>query len=200
MRLLELSAGERDALADLPRGLRRTLVEAPLELGHISGDEDRDGARNLALHLLRPFELELEHADTAVGRDPVHLAAEGAVALARDVLHVLEEVAILDSLDERLLAEEPVLAPLLLPRALRPCRRRDGDLELGDALDELADQRALAGAEGPVMTNTRPLAATIVAGPHRLLKRLTSSARWRSESPPTVFDWLIRHWFSRRWP
>ena len=22
--------------------------------------------------------------------------------------------------------------------------------------------------------------------------------RWRSESPPTVFDWLIRHWFKRR--
>src|SRR3954452_4630823 len=25
-----------------------------------------------------------------------------------------------------------------------------------------------------------------------------SSWRWRSERPPTVFDWLIRHWFSRR--
>src|SRR5436189_40961 len=25
-----------------------------------------------------------------------------------------------------------------------------------------------------------------------------SSARWRSDNPPTVFDWLIRHWFRKR--
>src|SRR5438874_1401030 len=25
-----------------------------------------------------------------------------------------------------------------------------------------------------------------------------SSARWRSDSPPTVFDWLIRHWLRKR--
>src|SRR5215204_972669 len=25
-----------------------------------------------------------------------------------------------------------------------------------------------------------------------------SSARWRSERPPTVFDWLMRHWFRNR--
>ena len=24
------------------------------------------------------------------------------------------------------------------------------------------------------------------------------SARWRSERPPTVFDWLMRHWFRNR--
>src|SRR5213592_4197830 len=31
-----------------------------------------------------------------------------------------------------------------------------------------------------------------------LWKRETISALWRSESPPTVFAWLMRHWFSRR--
>src|SRR5919108_221121 len=31
-----------------------------------------------------------------------------------------------------------------------------------------------------------------------LLKRPISSARCRSERPPTVFDWLIRHWFRNR--
>ena len=30
------------------------------------------------------------------------------------------------------------------------------------------------------------------------MKSWTSSVRWRSESPPTVFDWLIRHWFRSR--
>src|SRR5579885_377188 len=25
-----------------------------------------------------------------------------------------------------------------------------------------------------------------------------SSCRWRSDRPPTVFDWLMRHWLSRR--
>ena len=57
---------------------------------------------------------------------------------------------------------------------------------------------------GPVTTKTGLTASTAGipsaggAGDHLLLKRLTSSARWRSESPPTVFDWLIRHWFSSR--
>ena len=30
------------------------------------------------------------------------------------------------------------------------------------------------------------------------LKSPISSARWRSDSPPTVFDWLMRHWFRKR--
>ena len=30
------------------------------------------------------------------------------------------------------------------------------------------------------------------------VKRSISSCRWRSERPPTVFDWLMRHWLSSR--
>src|SRR5260221_13666067 len=29
------------------------------------------------------------------------------------------------------------------------------------------------------------------------MKRLIRTGRWRSERPPTVFDWLMRHWLSR---
>ncbi len=43
--------------------------------------------------------------------------------------------------------------------------------------------------EGPVTTKTGGLVAA---------KSPTSSARCRSDRPPTVFDWLMRHWFRNR--
>ena len=98
------------------------------------------------LHAQRPLELELEHADAAVTGDPLDLRPQRAVPLARDVLDVLEELAGLDARAELVLVEEPVLAPVLLPGALRPRRRRDRDLELGSRSTSAADQRALAGA------------------------------------------------------
>ena len=49
------------------------------------------------------------------------------------------------------------------------------------------------------MTITRPTGVAepvlaFAAEPVYRLKSATSSARCRSERPPTVFDWLIRHW------
>ena len=53
----------------------------------------------------------------------------------------------------------------------------------------------LPAPDGPEMTNSLGRRA-----PRRLSgsSSATSSARWRSERPPTVFDWLIRHWFRQR--
>src|SRR5919106_5184708 len=42
------------------------------------------------------------------------------------------------------------------------------------------------------------LADSGLAHQERWLKSSTSSVRWRSERPPTVFDWLMRHWLRRR--
>ena len=58
----------------------------------------------------------------------------------------------------------------------------------------------LPAPDGPVIDEDGPAPRLTVspAAEHQRLKRLTSSARWRSESPPTVFDWLMRHWFSSR--
>ena len=57
----------------------------------------------------------------------------------------VEEGALRDPGDELLLAQKPVLAAVLLRRALRTGRGRDGDLEVGVPLDEPLDQRPLAG-------------------------------------------------------
>jgi hypothetical protein len=62
---------------------------------------------------------------------------------------VLEELACLDAAAELVVAEEPVLAPVDLGGTLRPRRRGDGDLELGQPLDERADERPLARSRGP---------------------------------------------------
>jgi len=65
---------------------------------------------------------------------------------AADVLDVLEEAAVLDAVEELLLGQEPVLPAVRLTRALAPRRRRDGDFELRQPLDERLDQRSLAGS------------------------------------------------------
>ena len=46
----------------------------------------------------RSLGLELEQRDVSVRRDPVELGAERAVAVAGDVLDVLEELAARDAL------------------------------------------------------------------------------------------------------
>src|SRR6186997_1080567 len=53
----------------------------------------------------------------------------------------------------------------------------------------------LPAPDGPVTTNTGRGGSCAYP---RWLKSSTSSARWRSERPPTVFDWLIRHWLRSR--
>ena len=138
-----------------------------------------------ACTFMRAVDLELEDAHAPFRRDPVELGGERAVASA-DELDVLEEVAGLDPLDELLLGEEPVLAPVHLARPLRPRRRGDGDLELGLALEQALDQRSLAGPARAGDDEDRQ-SALAVEEPNEV------SVRWRSERPPTVFDWLIRH-------
>src|SRR5207245_3747880 len=64
------------------------------------------------------------------------------------------------------------------------------ELELGHALEQPPLDRPLAGPGRAGDDDDR-------FGGQRL-KRPISSARCRSERPPTVFDWLIRHWFRKR--
>jgi len=108
-----------------------------------------------------------------------------------DVHDVLEERALLAEANELLLAQEVVLASVLFSWAERPGRRGDGDLEVRAAVDERADQRAFAGPRRP-RDDEEP------GAPAQRRSSPTSSARWRSLRPPTVFDWLMRHWFRKR--
>ena len=133
-------------------------------------------------------------------RDPVDLGAQRAVAVPRDVRDPLQERALVDPARELVVGEEPVLAPVDLARASRARRGRDGDLEPWNALEQALDQRPLARARRPGDDEDGPRRAPpgAVTLALRWLKSSTSSVRWRSESPPTVFDWLIRHWFRSR--
>ena len=54
----------------------------------------------------------------------------------------------------------------------------------------------LPAPDGPEMTNSLGRRAPTPA--QRAPSSATSSSRWRSERPPTVFDWLMRHWFRQR--
>src|SRR5439155_12743247 len=218
VRLFELVPCQLDPLADFPCGLRRALAQPALELGHVGGDENRDARRHLLLDGQCTLQLELEHAHPAVARDAVDFGAERAVTLAGDVLDVLEKRTLDNPPRELVVAEEPVLPAVDLPGPLATRRRRDGDLQDGDARGELADQRSLARAgrpgddehhlfsrrhaSGKLMNSPRRVSCSPFSrsekGHHYRLKRDTSSARCRSDNPPTVFDWLMRQLFSRR--
>jgi hypothetical protein len=56
---------------------------------------------------------------------------------------VLEEVALADATVELVPVEEVVVGAVDLARALPPRRRRDGDLEMGEAGKDALDQRSL---------------------------------------------------------
>ena len=77
----------------------------------------------------------------------LELGAQRAVAAA-GVLGVLEEVALDDAAVELGVVEEVVVRAVLLPRARRARGRGDGELELGHALEQRADERALADPGG----------------------------------------------------
>src|SRR5581483_2620481 len=104
------------------------------------------GPRLLRPDVERPLRLELEEWHVPVRPDPLQLRLQGAVAVPGDVLHVLEELAGLDPGEELVRGQEPVLPPVLLPGPTAASRRRDRHLERRDALDELPDERSLAGA------------------------------------------------------
>jgi hypothetical protein len=95
------------------------------------------------------------------------------------------------ALEKILLAQEVVLASVLFPPPARSGGRGHRHLEVATAIDERLDQRAFAGPRWPC-DDEKP-------GTWRQRRsRPTSSARWRSLRPPTVFDWLMRHWFRNR--
>ena len=112
--------------------------------------------RHLVLHVERALELELEHADASVLRDPLDLGAERPVPAPGDVRHALEELAGVDPARELLVGEELVVAPVDLARPLRPRRGRDGDLEAGHALEQALDQRPLPRSGRPGDDEDRP--------------------------------------------
>ena len=141
----ELALREIEPLPDLTRALRRPLAQPPLELLDRSGHEDRHSRGDLLRDVERTFGLKLEHRDPALGGDAVDLGAERAVALPGNVRDVLEEVAARDAVRELPVREEVVVAPVLLPASLKPRRGRDGELEVGDALEERADECSLPG-------------------------------------------------------
>ena len=154
MRLLELTAGEQDPLADLAGALGRSLAQAPLELGNVGGDEDRHAAGHLVLHSERSLELELEHADPAVVRDSIHLRAKRPVAVTGYVRNPLEELARADPPRELLVGEKQVLAAVELPRTLRPGRRRHRDVDAGYRLSRPLISVPFPAPDGPVITKT----------------------------------------------
>ena len=95
-----------------------------------------------------------------VRTNPLELGAKGAVAMARDVHDVLEEVVRLDAREELVRGQEPVLAPLLLARPTVARRRGDRYLEVRNALQQLADQRSLPGTRRPGDDDERRPVAT----------------------------------------
>src|SRR5262249_34680303 len=139
---------------------------------------------------------ELEHADTVVTADPVDLRAKRAVAASRHVRHPFEKLVCIDPAREVVVGQEPIVRPVDLAGALRPRGCRHRDLEPVDALEQALDQRSLAGPRRTRDDEDGPRRHR--QDQPRWLKRSTSSVRWRSERPPTVFDWLIRHWLRSR--
>ena len=64
------------------------------------------------------------------------------------VSDMLEELAVVHTANELRVAQEPVLAAVFLSAPEETGRRGDGDLQVGDAVDQCMDQRALPGARG----------------------------------------------------
>ncbi len=78
---------------------------------------------------------------------PLDLGAQGSVAVAA-VGSVLEKVVFVGTARELLAAEEVVVDAVALALARSPGRRRGRELELGQALAQDANQRALADPRG----------------------------------------------------
>src|SRR5204863_2219132 len=95
--------------------------------------------------------LDLEQGGAGAAGDPLELRPERAraVALAPRQRHVLQKAVLGEALVELLVRQEPVVASVLFARAAGPRRRRNGELELGNALGEPPCKRAFPFAGGP---------------------------------------------------
>ena len=109
------------------------------------------------LDLERTVELELEHADTTLVRDPLHLRAQRPVALARDVLHVLEEVAVLDPCDELGSVRNQYSTPSVSPGRCGRVVAEIATSSTGTRSTSALISVPLPAPDGPVMTNTGAL-------------------------------------------
>ena len=187
-------AREREPLLDLAAALGRALAEPALELVERRVDEDRDRAGHVVLARASAPSISSSSSGTrALVADAVDLGAQRPVAVARRDVDPLEELAGVDARVELLVGRGTSSRAVLLARAAaaasspRPRARAPGM-----PLEQRLIQRPLAGARragDDEDWRQRPLSR---------LKRPISSCRWRSERPPTVFDWLIRHWLSNR--
>src|SRR5207245_2231950 len=90
--------------------------------------------------------LELEDADLALVGDALDLREERPGTLAPRELVVFEELALGEAPVELLVADEVVVDTFDLVRAACARRRRDGELQLGEEVEQALDQRSFAGA------------------------------------------------------
>ena len=88
--------------------------------------------------------------------------------------------------------QEVVVDAVVLARPRLARRGRDRQLELGDALEQTSDQRALPHPGGPGDHEDHGHGVGSVAAQRRRMSA-TSSRRWRSESPPIVLLGEILH-------
>src|SRR5690349_4821880 len=111
--LLELFTRLAQPVLDHPRALGGTVAETALELLDGRGHKHGDGALDAALHPFGALRLELEQRRVARRPEAVDLAPERPVAVA-DEVHVLQEVAGLDTPVELPTVEKPVMSAVLL--------------------------------------------------------------------------------------
>ena len=115
---------------------------------------------------------------------------------------MLDEVARRDVPLELLRREEVIVDAVAAPPAAAARVVADTDSSSsGIALEQTADQRALADAGGPGDHEDLAVAPTVArarlrgdAGTQRRRMSATSSRRWRSDRPPTVLLGEILHW------
>src|SRR5262245_11688287 len=144
----ELALGDVEPLVDFALALRCAQPEAPLALLAAGrGHEDRDGGRYAIPDRQRTIRLDLEHRRAPLDSDALELLPERsrAVTLAPRQLHPLQEATLLQLPGEVLVAQEPVVATVLLARSHRARGRRNRQLELvGEAFDQELRERTLA--------------------------------------------------------
>src|SRR5262249_38823135 len=144
--LLQLALRSLEPLLDLPTALRRPRPEPALELRERRRlHEDRRAVVDLALDRERPLGLEGGARSFPRRADPGDLRPQRPGALSPFEVDVLEELARFEPPLELLARDEVVVASFLLALAALARRRRDGELELGDARKDGAFECSLAG-------------------------------------------------------